>query len=88
MLEDFLESEEKKPSEVEITLPVCKDMIPMIGMKIPEWKGFKKTHLHIQKFKAHKQLYDSLRNKHNSLINQQLKREKEEKDFYDMQMQV
>ena len=61
-------------------------MIGMIGMKIPEWKGFKKTLFHVQTFKAHRHLYDSLKNRHNSLINQQTKREKEEKELMDMQI--
>ena len=85
MLDNFLDSEEKKPSDIEnFNTEMCKELIPMIGMRIPEWRGFPKKHFHVQTYKAHKHLYDSLKNRHSSLVNAEQKRIKEEQEFQEL----
>ena len=67
---------------------MVKDLIPMIGMRIDEWKGFIKKHFHVQTYKAHKHLYDSLRNRHTALMSAEIKKAKEEQEMLELQKQL
>ena len=68
-VEDYLEQQDTDAENVEFSLELVKKMIPSIKVRDPRWKNFPKAQFDIQLFKAHRQLYDTIRNKLDSLIN-------------------
>ena len=79
-VEDYLEQQESDAEHVTFSIDLVKKMIPSMAVRDTRWKKFPKNHFDIQRFEAHRQLYDTIRNKLTGLI---AAAEKERKDAED-----
>ena len=68
-VEDYLEQQDIDAENVEFSIDLVRKMIPSVKVRDPRWKNFPKAQFDIQLFKAHRQLYDTIRNKLDSLQN-------------------
>ena len=57
----------------------------MVGSKIKEWKGFPKRLFLTNNYDAHKHLYDSMRNRHISLLKAEKKKIDDEQEIIRIQ---
>ena len=76
-VEDYLDSYDTDAEHVSFSMDLVKKMIPSMAVRDVRWKKFPKDQFDIQRYKSHRQLYDTIRNKLDSLV---AAAEKERKD--------
>ena len=68
-VEDYIDLHELDPESLTFSMDLVKKMIPSIGVRDKRWKKFPVAQFDIHGCATHKQLYHTIRNKLDSLIN-------------------
>ena len=80
-VEDYLEYEEEDAEAQVFSMDLVKDMLQSVAVRDKRWKKFPKKFFDITAYKGHRQLYDCIRNKLDSLKHaEEQKRKQAEED--------
>jgi len=73
---DYMEYNARDPEKERTTREFVAEIVPMIALKLPKWKGFPKEQFNVKKHKAHYHLYHAINNRHNALVKEIRERRK------------
>ena len=79
-VEDYIDLHELDPESMTFSMDLVRKMIPSIGVRDKRWKKFPVAQFDIHGCATHKQLYHTIRNKLDSLINKAHKIRDDEHD--------